>query len=357
ALFLTKFFLTAAHPIPQTLTPIQVLENVLQHHEAAGLRTIVPDNNNLEARTEPLVWRNPTIDIPRVFIPSYLGELPLNVPHPENKDGVRSIINLLKSMEKAMGNLEIREIVSKFETKLMSTPYELINLPPLGLHVMNPLSSSQFQSLQSYMLYAVPLHNKGNWLKDSGPRDERGDWVTPDILVSQEWRTPSQHGLPGAGVSTAPGRPPPSTSIPLWERAAYVWVSPYFLPDHKEAVQMYVPSPTAANRDGYDSMIKLLEQLASASAGRHRQRKPLRDILNALKDNYGFPRLSLDPMKPIPDSELPALKDRIKQSLDEHNRKFFIPDPEGDNHSQPAAGPQPFSNSEAAKLAISRMGG
>ncbi|KAG6848031.1 hypothetical protein H0H93_004060 [Arthromyces matolae] len=181
ALLLTKFFLVAAHPIPQTVTPIQALESpphngsfvgeidVLQNQEAAGLKTLVPENNNLEARTDPLVWHEPPIEIPQVFVPSSAGnwKLYLNVPYPYNTMGVASICSVLRYMERAMGDETIHSIVSGFQTTLMDpTHYNLTTLPQLGQEPRDPLSPSQFQTLQNNINWAVASHNEGYWLED-----------------------------------------------------------------------------------------------------------------------------------------------------------------------------------------------
>ncbi|KAG6834500.1 hypothetical protein H0H93_009295 [Arthromyces matolae] len=422
ALLLTKSFLTAAHPIPQTVTPIQVLEslthdvsfvgeiNGLQHQEAA---TVQDNNNELEARTGPPVWQAPPIEIPPVFVPSSHAGKPLflNVPYPDNKLGVASIFALMKYMEPAMGDLTIRKTVSDFETTLMKKPYQLTTLRSVGQDLMNPLSSSAFKQLQTCIVDGVGLHNEGHWLEDSIPTDKGEHWMIDPVLDAQGWHGHMSHPqhhtptrphdqLPGADVPTAPGPrtssqqinghhvppgqyldslilhygsihlppdpqmaqilydpPGPTFPSPPRVRPVIIWVPPDFLPDHTKPVPMIVPSST--NTRGCDSMVAFLNLLGSASRGRQRQNQQLSYILSALRNNYGFPQLSLDTARfqIIADTELSAFKVRIMESLDRHNRDFSIPDPEENNPPQPAAGPQPLSNSEAAKLAMSRMRG
>ncbi|KAG6834746.1 hypothetical protein H0H93_007653 [Arthromyces matolae] len=223
ALLLTKFFLVAAHPIPQTVTPIQVLESpphngsfvgeidVLQNQEAAGLRTLVPDNNNLEARTDPPVWQYPPIKIPQVFVPSSSGNwiLYLNVPYPGNTMGVSSILSVLRYMESAMGDEGIRSIVSGFQTTLMQS-YKLTALPQLGQQSRNPLSPSQFETLQNKIDWAVTAHNAGNWLEDGILRGGVETLLTKNIVASQVYQQSHPRVPSRLGPRVPPGPPPSS---------------------------------------------------------------------------------------------------------------------------------------------------
>ncbi|KAG6815097.1 hypothetical protein H0H93_010981, partial [Arthromyces matolae] len=131
----------------------------------------------------------------------------------------------------------------------------------------------------------------------------------------------------------------PLTYTPLCDGRDIIWIPPDFLPDHTEA-EMCVP--LADNADKYQSMVKILELIALASAGRKREEQYLSYILEALRNNYGFTQLSVDirlKFHFIPASDLAALKVYIKQSLDEHNKKFFILDPKRNNPPEPSAGP------------------
>ncbi|KAG6848564.1 hypothetical protein H0H93_015882 [Arthromyces matolae] len=292
---------------------------LLQHQEAAT----VPDNNKLEARNDPPVWQAPPLEIPSVFFPSSHGGKPLflNVPYPDNIHGVASIYSLMKSMETAMGDTEIRHAVSQFATALMET-YKLKKLLNVGEDVMNPLSSLELEHLRDYIAVAVASHNEGHWLENTIPKDKGGSGgnsIISQILAFQDQRTPPQHGRTHA--QSIPGLTfPPQSTLP-WKKAGAIYIPPKFLPDNPAVTTMNVPE--ADNMDGYHSMIKLLGLLGSA--GRKKHDIQLSYILQSLGNIYEFDHLSLDDLEfqSVKKADLPAFKkDQIEKSLGEHNGKF-----------------------------------
>ncbi|KAG6835484.1 hypothetical protein H0H93_000942, partial [Arthromyces matolae] len=209
------------------LAHFNFLFSVLQNQEAAGLRTLVPDNTNLEARTDPLVWQEPPIEIPQVFVPSSAGnsKLYLNVPYPGNKRGVASILSLLRYMERAMGDETIQSIVSLFQTRLMAY-YQLTTLPRLGQEPRDPLSSSQLNALQNNIAWAVASHNEGQWFEDGilgqGVETELIKNIVAAQVFQQSPRRPqSQFGhrvTQGAALSSYQSQP---SSQPIVAPQAY----------------------------------------------------------------------------------------------------------------------------------------